>query len=54
MYTRTPSMTSFFVLGGSSAFTALEDELVADVVDEIEVENCILGFIEVEGAGLSS
>ena len=54
MYTRTPSMTSFFVLGSSSPFTALEDELVADVGDEIEVEDCILDFIGVEGAGLSS
>ena len=54
MYTRTPSMTSFFVLEGSSPFTVLEDELVADVVDGLELEDWILDFVEVEGAGLSS
>jgi len=47
-------MTSLSVLGGSSPFDVLEDELVADNVDEVD---CIL--IEdfefgVEGAGLSS
>jgi hypothetical protein len=51
-------MTSFFVLGGSSPFNTLEDELVARDVDEVGVENCILdeGFefdAEVGGGGLS-
>ena len=47
-------MTSFFVLGGSSPFTMLEDELAADAVDDLEIEGWILDLIEVEGAGLSS
>ena len=38
MYTRTPCMTSFFVLGGSSPFGVL----VAGDVDEVEVVGCIL------------
>ena len=59
MYTRTPSMAGFFALRGSSPFGVLEDELVADVVDNAVVEDCILdGFFEldvdVEGVGLSS
>lgn len=62
MYTRTPAMTSFFILGGSSAFIVLEDVLAVDGADVDEaqsVEVCI--FVEdfaldagVEGAGLSS
>lgn len=57
MYTRTPAMTSFFALGGSSVFIVLGDELVAD---EAELESCILDEdppeidVDVEGAGLSS
>ena len=52
MYARTPSMTSFFVLGGSSPFDALEDELVADGVDDMVVEDRILD--EDLGVDLSS
>ena len=52
-------MTSTFVLGGSSPLSLLEDELVADGVDNAEIEDCILdkGFefdAGVEGVGLSS
>ena len=57
IYTRTPSMTSFFVLGGSFPFNLLEDELVADDVDGTEIEDsCILGedIVDIEGVGLSS
>ena len=51
-------MTSFFVLGGSSPFKMLEDELVAGGFDEVEAEDCILDEefeldAEVEDAGLS-
>jgi len=54
MYTRTPCITSFFVLGGSSPF----DVLVAGDVDEFEVVGCILEDFELdaeitEDAGLS-
>ena len=50
MYTRTPSITSFFVLGGSFPFDMLEDELVVDV-DGTKIEDCILdeGFVECVG-----
>jgi hypothetical protein len=59
MYTRTPSMTGFFALRGSSPFGVLEDELVADTVGNAEVEDCILDEdfevdVDVEGVGLSS
>jgi len=49
-------MTSLFVLGGSSPFDVLEDELVAGDVGEVDcilVEDFELD-VDVEGAGLSS
>jgi hypothetical protein len=59
MYTRTPAITSLFVLGGSFALTVLEDEVATDA-DGSDFESCTSdeGFAEldadVEGAGLSS